>query len=493
MRGRWIFLAALPAAFALGAVGCSGGSAGAKAAGGAGDAGASIAPKGAPLYVSVDSDLSSSQWDAANALLAKFPGKDKLLNQLRSSFEKSAQLSWQNDVKPALGPEVDVVLLDLKSNPDVVALTQPKDESAFKRLVDKANSDPSSKLVVEDYKGWKIVSDSQAVLDRFKQDAAAGTLADESTFGDAMGKLSNDALAKLYVDGPKVTEALKGAISSSGLGSLGVQGKLVSGVAELVPEKDGLRLDGTLTSEGASAGESYASSLVDQVPAGALAFLSFNGATVGEQMRKQLQDALKGLAGNVPGGQLLVPIVQQIGPIFAHENALYVRSGTPIPEVTLVTTPDSPSAAMTTADAVISGFAGIAGLQVKPTAVTISGVQAKSLQIGPVTIYYGADGNKFVITDEQRAFADLKATGNRLSDDPTFKEAMSASGMPGKTGGFVYLNLKDGIPLIESLVQLTGRSVPSEVSDNLQPLRTFVAWGQPSGNEQRFSTFLELR
>lgn len=491
MRAQRTWLVGVAAALVVAAAGCGG----ATNTSGSGSAppGASIAPKTAAVYASVNTDLGSGQWKAAQSLLDTFPGKDDLLQKVRQSFEKDTNVSWENDVKPALGPELDVVVLDLKDNTDAVGLVQPKDETAFTSLVAKVNAaDPSNGIVAQDYQGWKIFSSTQAALTRFKAAAASGTLADDSTFTTAMGKLSDEALAKVYVDGSKLGDVAKKAAGSiSGLIPAG--GKLVSVVAELVAEDDGVRVSGTATSEGSEESKTYTASLVDKVPAGALAFVSFNGETVTARARKQLDDALSALAGRISGGQLFVPIVRQLGPIFAHESALYVRSGSPIPEVTLVTTPDSPSEAMSTADELISGLAMLTGKNVTPTTVTLGGVQAKSLPLGPVTIYYGVVGDNFVVTNQQEAFADLQASGNRLSDDPNYKEALNASGMPDQTGGFVYLDLKDSIPLVESLVQLGGQSVPPAVSNNVRPLRTLVAWAEPKGNDQSLTAFLELK
>src|SRR5207248_3205521 len=130
--------AAALAVLAFVGAGCGGGS----KSGGTGSSGAaSIVPASAPVYISIDTSLNSDQWKSLDSLLDKFPGKAKLLTQLRQSFESDSKVSWKDDVKPALGPEVDVAVLDLESGSDVVGLLQPKDEDAFNRVVKKVNAE----------------------------------------------------------------------------------------------------------------------------------------------------------------------------------------------------------------------------------------------------------------------------------------------------------------------------------------------------------------
>jgi hypothetical protein len=489
MSRRWTGLAGLGAAIALLASGC-GGTSNASATSGGASPGASVAPASVPLYVSVDTDLSSDQWQAANTLLGKFPGRDKLVTQLRTSFEQSAKVSWENDVKPALGKELDLVVLDFKSS-QVVGLTQPGDSAKWDALVKKLNADPTSKLVVADYKGWKIFSDKQATLDAYEQQVGAGALANEATYKDAIASLSANALVTAYANGPKVTAALQKSFPSAGA-STGTQAKLVSGVAELVAQSDGLRLDGTFKAENVKTQlKPYKAALLDEVPAGALVYLSFNGEGLGQlNLRKQLEQGAGSTGAVIPGVNQLLPLLEQLGPLFAHENALYVRPGTLLPEVTLIMRPDSPQQGVATLDQLVAKLGGLAGA---PKSITIGTTQAKVIDLGRFSIYYGAQGQDLIVTDQQQAFLDLKAGGAKLSGDATFKEAKAAAGLPDETNGFLYVNLKDAIPAIEGLAKLGGSSIPPDVSANLSPLRTFVAWGKGTGNEGSFTAFLGLR
>jgi hypothetical protein len=490
--GRRLAAAAALAVLALAGAGCGGGSkSGATGSSGA----ASIVPASAPVYLSIDTSLNSDQWKSLDSLLDKFPGKEKLLTQLRQSLESDTKVRWKTDVKPALGPELDVAVLDLEPGSDVVGFLQPKDEDAFNRFVKKTNAEakkPSDKIYVLDYKGWKVVADGQAKLDRFKQAAnSGGTLADDATFKDATGALSDQALVKVFANGRLILDRLRQVFPQ--LASVSGTTKFDWASAELVSKDDGLALNGNVKTGSKSKAKPYEAKLLGSVPSGALLYASFRG---NGQTSSQLQKALRSGTGTLPPQALpFLRLVQRLTPLFANENALYVRTGTAtfIPEVTLVTQPKSTSQGVATIDKLVAALGSSFGVPLHARPVTIAGARFKELNLGKVSIYYGAVGGKVVLTDSQRGVADLDGGGSKLKDDSTFKDAKKASGLPDSTNGFVYVDLKDAIPLFESLVQLGGVQAPSEVSDNLRPLQSFVLWSTRDGDVTKFTVFLEVK
>jgi hypothetical protein len=84
-------------------------------------------------------------------------------------------------------------------------------------------------------------------------------------------------------------------------------------------------------------------------------------------------------------------------------------------------------------------------------------------------------------------------SGDHLPDSADFKEAQDAAGMPDSTGGFAYVDLKDALPLIEGFASLAGRSLPSETTENLRPLRSFLAWSEGAADSRTFDAFLEIK
>src|SRR4051794_20907010 len=127
MRIR-VSLASLLALVALLAAACGGGGGGG-GGGGAGSHSASVAPARAPAFIAVNTDFTSEQWGKAQKLAAKFPATPQLVAQLEKRLAKE-HVDFETDVKPALGPEVDVVFLDFENGGnDVVVLTKPSDKA----------------------------------------------------------------------------------------------------------------------------------------------------------------------------------------------------------------------------------------------------------------------------------------------------------------------------------------------------------------------------
>jgi hypothetical protein len=483
-------VAGLILAVALLAAGCGGSSTSATGESGS----AEIVPASAPVFVSVDTDLSSQQWQQVDTLLAKFPGRAKFLAQLRKSFEEDAHgVTWE-DVKAAVGPEVGIAVLDFEKG-TVVGLTQPKDEARWEELLRKGNQDPEDKLYSIDYQGWKVFSDKQAKLERFKQAAGAGDkLSDDATFKDAMGGLADAALVKVYANGTRLTAEAKQVFERLNAATP-TQGKLRWLAGDVVAENDGMRLDVRSKSEGAKLPSPYTATLLDTVPSGVLALLSFSGDAISTgDLRKQFEQGFKGAGGGLfPQAQQLLPILEQLATLFQHETALYVRPGAGIPEVTLVALPDSPQKGVAAIDKLVRQLSGLAGANLKPKPVAIGSVKAKEVNLGRFSIFYGVDGKRVVVSNVQQAFLDLKASSARVANDPTFKEAKEAAGLPDQTNGFLYVNLKDAIPLVTGFAQLSGARLDPELRANLRPLRAVVAWEAADGGNGNATLFLEVK
>src|SRR4029453_7566182 len=104
-----VSLAALLAGCVLAVTGC-GGSENTAATGGEGAA--SIVPKSAAVYLSVDTDLHSKQVNQLQDLLGKFPDRGKLFEEFQTGLADQ-QLDWKTDVEPALGKTLDLAVLGL--------------------------------------------------------------------------------------------------------------------------------------------------------------------------------------------------------------------------------------------------------------------------------------------------------------------------------------------------------------------------------------------
>ena len=487
------FVAAVLTTLSLLLAACGGG-----ATSGAGEgsspSGAAMVRAGLLAFVSIDSDLGSSQWQQVDKLAQKFPGRDKALAQIEQALSKEG-VDYGKDVRPALGPEVYLAIVSggTSSSTNVVALTKPDDPAKFKALVAKLNaSDSSGKpAVYREADGWYALSDSQgAITEVLKGDRTP--LSDDSTYKDALGKLPGDALVKAFLDGQRVNALVSQAASEGGSGldtfSLGLDTlKYISASASA--EDDGVRVRGA-SSGGNLAGSEFASKLIDGVPGDAFALLSFRGEGTTDQLGK--------LKSNPQVGPALAQIEKSLGVSFEQvlallrgEIAFYARPGAGIPELTLALEEKDESGALATLDKIAARLAAATGARVEPG--TQSGHPVKTINFGQFAIHYGGVGGKVVITSGVNGIADYRGSGDHLPDSAEFKQAKDAAGMPDANGGFMFVDLKDALPLLEGFAGLAGQSLPSEVTENLRPLRSFLAWSEGSGGSRTFDAFLEIK
>ena len=121
------------------------------------------------------------------------------------------------------------------------------------------------------------------------------------------------------------------------------------------------------------------------------------------------------------------------------------------------------------------------------------GRTVKTIDFSRFAIRYAGLGDKILITSGLNGIGAYTASGSKLPDSADFKEAKSASGLPGSNSGFAYIDLKNSIAVAESLSGLAGSSLPPKVAENLRPLRSFVVWSERSGDTFSFDAFLEIK
>ncbi len=457
--------------------GCGGSSANSSSSGGSVPAGASLVPAGAPVFISITSDLDAAQAKQADELLKKFPARDRLLREIKKQLG-SERLDYESDIKPALGPEVDLVILDVaRAGQTLVGLTKPADTAKLEALLKRGDDAPKAIKMLDD--GWVAFGDDQASVEQIGP--GSNTLADTSPFEDAMDKLPAEALAKGWADGESLVGAVKQAAGPAASGGTG-EVELDWLAAALEAQDDGVSLRVVSKGKAVDLGEPYASALLGKAPAGSLAFATFRG---GESLGTLAKQA--GAAGAAVESFLGVSLEDLVG-LFAGENALYLRSGTPLPEVTLVLGGQNGSEKLATLTKL--GTKVVAQTGKPPRPVTVDGVPMTELPLGPVSLYFGLVGGQIVISDSRNAVLELRRPGVTLADDESFKAAQKAAGMPDKTNGFLYVNLKDTIPEVE---RLAGDAIPADIAANLRPLRTLVVYAAPDGDATVVNVFLELQ
>lgn len=463
-----VCLAALLGALALAAAGCGGGDSAATG----GEGAASIAPETAALYATFNTDLDSDQVDQLEELLAKFPDREKLLAEIQKGLAEE-DVSWETDIKPALGDTLDIVVLDFEDE-SVVGILKPADEAKLKALLAKGD-DP---VMSREIDGWTVIAEDEATLDGFETARSGGALEEDELFSDAMEGLPDEALAKFYVNGEAATKAAGSADQSN---------RVTSFAAALGAESSGLQLDGALKAEledDLASIEAYESKLLDAAPEDALAFVSGNGfGQVGKSLRNtpgtfnQLQD-------------FLGVDVEGLGDLFEGEFAFWVGKGAPIPELTFLAEVKDDQAALATLDRLVGLIPSEAGAEKRTT--EIDGIQAKQVVLDGFPITYASFDGKVIVTSRPGAIADVRDGGDSLADDPDFKQAAEDAKMGDATFGFVYLDLQQLGGLFEGFAGMAGESVPPEVARNLEPLGSLVLHSGGKPEDLKVSAFLAI-
>jgi hypothetical protein len=476
-------------AFALAALGAGCGSV-SPVPGGA----SSVVPATVPAYIAVDSDAGSSQWRTADELASRFPDKQKGVAALERSLRNDAGLDFDADVKPVLGPEIDIVWLDLDhGGNDVVALMQPREEAAFERAVAKGNAnDPISPVVYEKVGDWEVMSDRRSKIAEFKTMASRGgpMLADDPSFSQAMSEYSGEALVKAYVSGAQVMDKARSSIPADATNLLDKLGTLDWLAASVRVTPEGVRLDTTvrgragsiLRSGSTGSGDSsFEPSLPGLIPHDALAYLAFH-AVGGPFSSVESNPALAS-----PQFAPVRDILRKVGELLAGEDALYVRRGDGrIPEVTLVTEPSSGTDGAATLDRILGGAKLGSGIERS----VVAGVEARTLRLGNgVGLHYANVGGNLVVSDLVAGIADLANGGPALTQSGTYSDAVHASRAPPKVEGLVYVDVRGGLDLVQ---RLSNAPVPSGVERNLGPLRSAVAYAASRPSEVQVTFFVRV-
>jgi hypothetical protein len=473
-------LTGLLAAGALVAAGC-GGTAAQPHAGAS-----SIVPASAAAFMAIDSDVSSAQWQTIDRLASKFPDKQKALDSIKQDLAKE-NVDWVKDVEPALGAELDFVWLDFDGNGrHLVGLTRPQDQDKFKALVEKANKSadkPADKVFYDAFKGWAVVSPEQPTIDRFEQESesATTTLAEDTAFTQAMGRLGQDAVLRAFVNGNSVMELARKRGGAQMQSYIDKVGTLDWAALRFSATSAGLGLDTIVHGTPGSllkGSPSFSPKLLGTIPADALLSISFKGS-------KNMFGSLKqNPVFSTPQFRRFGQPLQALGRILEGENALYARpSAGRIPEVTLVSTPKIDGTAVL--DRMVSRFAGA-----PPQARTVDGTAVHALASNGIGIYYANVDGKLVVTDQPGGIRSVKHPGKSLSESEDFKNAKVAAGAPDKTWGLLYVNISSSVPYVE---KLAGSRIPAEIARNLKPLRSAVEYAASHTHELQVTFFLRIK
>ncbi len=455
---------------ALLAAGCGGEG---SAVGGAAD----VAPADALAFVALDTDLDGDQWKQAQDLAARFPsGRDAF----QSFIDELAQddLDFETDVKPALGPDAYLVVLAAETDaggPRAAFLTQPEDPAKLDELLERSGEE----FVKAEIDDWTVVAQDEATLAALR--ARDDSLADESAFEDAMGKLPEEALVRVFVDGgalARQTERSGGLDEGerAAVDCLGSEGAGGASAFALSAEDGGVRLTGVTKSGETDGPDSSSSELSSSLPGGAIALVSING--LGEQARRVLRclaDTDEEVARQIAAAELGlgVSIDEDVLPLFDGETAVAVYEGT-TPAVVVASEVEDEEKARATLARIIERASAFLD-EIEAEGVSVGGLQASRLTIRGTQVFYAVTDGKLVVTSSEELLASVAEGGGALAEDDAFRAAAEAAGAPDETAGLLFADLEK---LVGLALGLSPADVPAEGAANLEPLESLFLWGE---------------
>jgi Protein of unknown function (DUF3352) len=464
------------------------------AAGNGAGSGDSLAPASALAFASIDTNAESEQWAAAADLLRKLPSGDELVDEFLKGLDLGDE-DFDRDVKPALGPEVDLVVLDQDT---VIGLTQPADPAALEKLVARGD-DPGVTKKLDD--GWWAFAENQAALDRYEQARKGGSLDSDDRYRSATRDLPTDALLRLYVNAttPKGadTTGVPGADALVGcLGDGGAVGLAVSA------EADGLHLSGSAKAIGDDGG-SGVWDVADKIPGGAAAFVSVHGLSAPLKSLLECAQEANGDFGTYLGGIQLalgVDLERDVLPLFENETSVVVYPPGVLPgthpkpgeyDLALIvnhnTNDDEKVLALV--DGIVDKAAGF-GVQVTvrkhpvPGSVDLADVREVVVD-GEPKLYYASSTGMLIFASSLTVADDLAGPPEPpLSATPAFKRAVEAAGINlDASNGLVYLD----IPTLARLAGETG-----EYAEDLQKLGPLVLATERQGDRVAIQGLLQI-
>ena len=448
----------------------------------------------------------SEQWQQARALVDKFPASQGLIDEALADLAGEG-LDFETDIRPALGSDVTIAVLDVSDAAPTVLILTPADPAQLDALLAKSQSEDTDNAGV-----WRVVGDSyvvaddDATIDAALNGAEQASLASNDRFKGVMEALPGDSLARVWISPTVADEALAQAAAETetiaglsaiesvvGLGAGTFEG---AGVA-LLTTADGIQLVGISKTTDAPLSDSGGKAeIVELAPAGVLAYASLR------DLRTSIDEILKIALAEQPDADqqiaqaeafLGVTIENDLLPLFENEHAVYVRPGVPLPEVTVVLSPDDPEAA-TKLVKKLAGLAGLSGLDLELDTIDIGDISVERLIFNGTAVYIGEIEGRLVLTTSEDGISDFGGE-NSLKDDPRFAEASSAAGLPDETSAFAFLD----IPRILEFVTLGGLlgAIDADGADldalrNLDPLGAMIIYTTVSADEQRFAGFLAI-
>lgn len=549
-RRSFVGVVALSAAALLGVAGCGGddSSTGAKPG-----SVASFIPATAPMYFEVSTEFDGAQWTKAKALAAKFPAFPDIEKQFAEEVS-GGSVDWEKDVKPLLGDDAAIALLEVPKTdvPDASDLSKagaggladlapstpnlndqkvlgalalaPDSEAKALDLIKKEgtvagkigdvdyykNTDGDSFVAVTE--GAIVVASNEADLKAGLEAHAAGgdrTFAGNTKALGVLDKLPDEVLMQAYVDGGAIVKQSVGDNATlKQLETLGLSVDTAAGIS-LSAEEGGLRLKGVTVganSELLSASAPFSPKLTANVPGDAIAYIGFsNLAGTVDQAIKSVGATNPDVKKQLDAGLNALPLLlggvtfDDVKALIAGEHALVVTSGSTAPAVSLLLGVPDGAKAKTTLDAIANGIPALAGQVRSGTQlpdwkdITEAGNAGRELPIDPrASVVYGTKGSLAVVGSQASSLGLLNTPATALSADADFTAA--TAGVPDEVTALVWVDVPAAVQQAEALGALKDADADAQKAlDNLKPVDHFVMWASIADDTPTVEAFLSIK
>jgi hypothetical protein len=466
---------------------------------------ASVAPKDTVAFLEIRADLPGDQHTLLATFLSHFPGfqdraqfdnaLDNLLNRLTGQV--SPDLRYTSAFKPWMEGEVSIAampggLLSNLADPSAVAIFALKDRAAAQTWIAGELGRLGATTASQDYAGNTLYTtgvglpegayaftDQDLLLGTVAGVKAAldsrtdGSLADNVSYQAAMGSLSGDSLARLYLNPRTMFSEMMG---SGGVGPgmlagmMGASGAPLGITSSALPawiagslqaESNQMVLNLTMPRSSATGSGNHTSRVASILPGNTMGAVEVHG------IGKMLTDQLAALAPNLPAGPVadaLKTIKDGLGLVggvdwLGDGVAAVTRYGSAYGGGVVVEAPDASTASSKVA--LVTTYAALAGgtLHVTSSLETYKGVNITVLSVpvgagNTVEIAFAAKDSAIVVgyTDAfVKAVIDT-TPGTSLAAQPDYSAVMAAAGASNDQS--MYVN----IPALEDEIGIAALS-----------------------------------
>jgi hypothetical protein len=444
---------------------------------------ASLAPPGAPIFVQGTVQPSGELKSNTDAIAEKIGGVANLGAFVVEKLEASARaegepFDFEKEVEPWLGEKGGAFFERLEGGnaTDFGVMVESTDTEAAREFVEdqtKASKSPYAKKTYEgvEYElggpeehavgvvgDFLVMTEGEKVFEDVVKASNGESLAGEDRFSKAISAASDGSLADVYVDVGGLIEESGGEIAPQAKGILqnaGIDPSEATAVASVIPGSDQIEVDLSSDLGGEKAPSGDATSLLGSLPSTSFAALATSG--FGDQVQEAL-DSLdaEGIPGTIPPHQLKKGIKE-----FGVDLEGLVES---LKEAAVFATGNSES---TLGGALVVTAEGHKALEAVERAVTLvrafhvkgvsllggktSGFAVHSAELGPKPLVVAAEEGRVAIGyGVPQTLLGLKApAGKTLSDNPAYKEAVSALGSTPISG---FVDGAASLKLAEALV-----------------------------------------